>query len=70
MKTYKFKKTLMVFSLSKHLTKLKKLARHIHWNLVGSQAIQDVSERIRRAYALFFSNLKHNEEYVKVLAVS
>lgn len=55
-----FKKSLRAFSLSKHLTKLKKLSRYSYWNLVGSQAIQDISERISRAYALFFRNLKHN----------
>jgi putative transposase len=42
----------------KHLAKLKKLAKYDHWNLVGSQAIQDICERIERSYQLFFSNLK------------
>ncbi len=46
------------FQLMKHLTKLKKLARFSHWNLVGSQAIQDIVERIDKAYQLFFGNLK------------
>lgn len=55
-----FKKSLPAFSLSKHLTKLKRLPRYSYWKLVGSQAIQDISERISRAYALFFRNLKHN----------
>ena len=55
-----FKKSLTAFSLSKHLTKLKKLPKYAHWKLVGSQAIQDISERIGRAYTLFFRNLKHN----------
>ena len=55
-----FKKSLRAFSLSKHLTKLKKITKYSHWNLVGSQAIQDISERISRAYALFFRNLKQN----------
>lgn len=53
-----FKKSLTTFSLSKHLAKLKKLSKYTHWKLVGSQAIQDISERIGRAYALFFHNLK------------
>ena len=44
--------------LKVHLTKLKKLERYAHWNQLGSQAIQDVVERIDRAYKLFFSNLK------------
>ncbi len=55
-----FKKSLRDFSLSKHLTKLKRITRYSHWKSVGSQAIQDISERISRAYALFFRNLQHN----------
>ena len=45
-----FKKSLTTFSLSKHLAKLKKISKYTHWKLVGSQAIQDISERIGRAY--------------------
>ncbi len=44
-----FKKSLTTFTLSKHLAKLKKLPKYAHWKLVGSQAIQDISERIDRA---------------------
>lgn len=51
-------KCLNKFALMKHITKLKKLPKYTHWNLVGSQAIQDVVDRIDRAYTLFFSNLK------------
>lgn len=51
-------KSLNKFVLMKHITKLKKLDRHQHWRLVGSQAIQDIVDRIDRAYALFFGNLK------------
>lgn len=51
-------KRLNKFVLMKHLTKLKKLGRCQHWNLVGSQAIQDIVDRIDRAYTLFFDNLK------------
>jgi len=43
--------------LSRHLTKLKK--HHPEWTKVPSQAIQDITDRIDRAYRLFFSNLKH-----------
>jgi putative transposase len=53
-----FGKSLSQYDLMKHLTKLKKLPRYAHWNLVGSQAIQDVAQRIDRAYKLFFGNLK------------
>lgn len=51
-------KSLNKFALMKHLTKLKKLDRYRHWNLVGSQAAQDIVERIDKAYSLFFGNLK------------
>ena len=52
-------KSLNKFVLMKHITKLKKLEKYAHWNLVGSQAIQDIVERIDKAYQLFFRNLKH-----------
>jgi putative transposase len=42
----------------KHITKLKKRPEYAFWKKVGSQAIQDIVERIDRAYTLFFSNLK------------
>jgi len=44
------------YILQKYITKLKKL--NPEWNEVPSQAIQDITERIDRAYRLFFSNLK------------
>ncbi len=53
-----FGKSLNVYALNKHITKLKKLSKYSHWNLVGSQAIQDISFRIDKAYKLFFGNLK------------
>ena len=51
-----YKKQLNKYQLQKHLTKLKKL--HVDWNEVPSQAIQDITDRIDRAYRLFYSNLK------------
>lgn len=53
-----FKKTLNVNQLKLHITKLKQIKRYSFWNQVGSQAIQDIAERIERAYKLFFRNLK------------
>jgi len=44
--------------LQAHLTKLKKLECYKHWNNLNSQAIQDITDRIERAYTLFFRNLK------------
>jgi putative transposase len=51
-------KSLNQYELMKHITKLKKLPKYSHWNLVGSQAIQDIVQRIDKAYKLFFGNLK------------
>lgn len=44
--------------LKKHLTKLKKLPKFSYLLEYGSQAVQDVAERINRAFELFFSNVK------------
>lgn len=44
--------------LQKHLVKLKKRNRFAYIREIGSQAVQDVTDRIDRAYNLFFSNLK------------
>lgn len=54
-----FGKSLNSNHLQKHLTKLKKLAKYAFWNQVGSQAIQDIAQRIDKGYKLFFRNLKH-----------
>jgi len=51
-----YHKSLNKYGLSRHLTKLKK--HHPEWAKVPSQAIQDITDRIDRAYRLFFSNLK------------
>ena len=52
-------KSLKLYDLQKHLTKIKKLAKYNFYNKIGSQAIQDITQRIDRAYHLFFRNLKH-----------
>jgi len=54
-----YKKSLNAYSLQKHPTKLKKLDKYSHWNQLGSQAIQDIADRIDKAYRLFFRNQKH-----------
>ena len=48
------------YKLQKHITRLKKADKYLHWNNLGSQAVQDITDRIDRAYKLFFRNLKHN----------
>ena len=40
------------------LAKLKHREKYAHWNLLGSQAVQDIPERIARAYDAFFSHVK------------
>ena len=47
-----------MYKIQKHVTKLKKLPKYRYWKNLNSQAIQDVTERIDRAYKLFFRNFK------------
>ena len=47
-------KTLNLFVLQKHITKLKKISRYNYWNELGSQAIQEITERIDKGYKKFF----------------
>lgn len=54
-----FSKSLNMYQLQKHLTKLKKIPRFAYLKEIGSQAVQDITQRIDRAYKLFFRNLKH-----------
>ena len=42
-----------------HLTKLKRLSRYQNWNQLGSQAAQDVVERLDRSYQAFFDWCKN-----------
>ncbi|HEY9767635.1 MAG TPA: hypothetical protein V6C71_03895 [Coleofasciculaceae cyanobacterium] len=44
----------------KHIAKLRN--KNEYWQLVGSQAVQDIVQRIDRAYQLFF---KHHKKGVK-----
>ena len=53
-----FDKYLKPFTLQKHLTKLKRIEKFSYLREIGSQAVQDVAERIDRAYRLFFRNLE------------
>ena len=53
-----FGKYLSQNKLKKYLTKLKKIAKFKYLLEFGSQAVQDVVERINRAFELFFGNLK------------
>lgn len=57
-----YKKQLNKYQLQKHLTKLKKNQQYKEWNEVPSQAIQDITDRIDRAYRLFYFNLKNKKK--------
>ena len=54
----RYKKYLNIYHLQKHLTKLKKTSKFSHFKLLDAQAIQDITQRIDRAYKLFFKNRK------------
>lgn len=54
-----FGKLLNMYQLQKHLAKLKRIFRFAYIKEIGSQALQEITQRIDRAYKLFFRNLKH-----------
>ncbi|MEA3373158.1 MAG: transposase [Campylobacterota bacterium] len=51
-------KHLNKYQLQKHLTKLKKREKYAYWNMLGSQAIQNITERIDNGYRKFFEYAK------------
>ena len=51
-------KTLKANDLKKYITKICKRRKWGHWHNLGSQAIQDVVERVDRAYKAYFDNKK------------
>ena len=55
-----FEKYLNCAKLQSHIAKLRK--RNQFWQSVGSQAVQDICQRIEKAYQLFF---KHNHKGVR-----
>jgi putative transposase len=55
-----FGKHLNKFKLQKHIAKLRN--KNEYWQLVGSQAVQNITDRIERAYQLFF---KHHKKGVR-----
>jgi len=59
MKSYHYSLHKILYTTQKYLTKLKNIKRFNYLNLIGSQALQDITDRIERAYTLFFRNLKH-----------
>lgn len=55
-----FGKHLNKYKLQKHIAKLRQ--KNEYWQLVGSQAAQDIADRIERGYQLFF---KHHKKGVR-----
>lgn len=55
-----FKKHLNKYQLMKHIARLRK--KNSYWRLVGSQAAQNICDRIQKAYELFF---KYNKQGVR-----
>lgn len=53
-----FKRSLSANKLKIHLTKLNKIPKFSYLKGIGSQAVQDVAERIDRSYKQFFAKLK------------
>ena len=51
-----FGKYLNKYNLQKHLVKIKKKDKLGYIKEIGSQAVQDITDRIDRAFQLFFSN--------------
>lgn len=51
-----FGKHLNQYRLMKHIAKLRKRVKY--WQQVGSQAVQDIIQRIQKAYELFFKHHK------------
>lgn len=59
----RYKKYLNIYHLQRHLTKLKKTSKFSHFKLLDAQAIQDITQRIDRAYKLFFKNRKKKKRW-------
>lgn len=46
------------FNLQKSLKELRNIEDNSHWKMVNSQTVQDITDRIYRAYKLFLTNKK------------
>lgn len=56
-----YKKSLPLYDLQKHITKLKKKNKYSYWAQLDAQAVQDVAERVDRSYKAFFKHIKKNK---------
>jgi len=57
-----FRKHLHKYALQKHLTKLMRMEKYAYWRTIGSNALQDITDRIELGYQLFFRNLKKRDK--------
>ena len=57
-----YHKSLNLYALQKHLTKLKKITRFAYLKEIGSQALQDITQRIDKGYQLFWDNLERKRK--------
>ena len=64
-----FSKSLSKYALQKHLSKLRN-TRKQHWKKLGSQAIQEITDRIDKSYKAFFSSQKKRKDGQKTLFVA
>ena len=55
----RYKKSLSPHHLKAHIAKRKKLPQYAWWSALGSQAMQDIIERIDQGYQRFFQYLKN-----------
>ena len=55
-------KHLKKYDLEKHLTKLKRSKNFSYLKEIGSQSVQDIADRIERAYNLFYRNRKNKRK--------
>ena len=58
------------YNLTKHLTKLKKLAKYKHWKQLPSQALQDLIFRIDGGYQQFFDYVEKKKKGIQGLQKS
>jgi putative transposase len=57
----RYKKHLSYYQLKAHITTLKKRPKYRWWSQLGSQAIQNIVERIDKGYQRFFQNVRHRQ---------
>jgi putative transposase len=58
-----YRKYLAPHRLKAHIAKLKKLPKYVWWSALGSQAIQDIIERIDKGYQRFLQKLQDRKAH-------